>query len=209
MVVATELRGGFDILEIFERELGKWGIPLATGMTHLIALRSPQGLSDGDVNALYNAVDIGINTCDGEGFGLCNFENAAVGVPQVVPALGGFLDFFDASCAILVQPRTSFYVDSGRDSVGGEAQMCDQSDFALAILEYHKDPDLVHRHGQEARRRITEGTRYAWPDIAVSLCDIASEVAGRSVCLDMTRAQVDTLTSLDGSAEGRFSSAPG
>jgi hypothetical protein len=32
-----------------------------------------------------------------EGFGLCNFEHAALGIPQVVPRIGGFLDFFDDS----------------------------------------------------------------------------------------------------------------
>lgn len=207
MIVATELRGGFDILEIYERELGKWGIPMATGMTHLIALRAPQSLSDGDVNALYNAVDIGLNTCDGEGFGLCNFENAAVGIPQVVPALGGFLDFFDASCSIMIEPRTSYYIDTARDSVGGEAQMCDQTDFALAILAYHRDPELVRSHGQEARRRITAGPTYAWPEIAVRLCDIVSEVAGRRVSLDLLRPQVESLILADD--EKRFSGASG
>lgn len=121
MIVATEMQGGFDVMEIYERELGKWGIPLATGMKHLLALRHPHSLSDGDINTLYNAVNIGINTCDHEGFGLFNFENAAVGVPQVVPAVGGFLDFFDQTCAMMVQPKTTFYVELTRDAVGGEA----------------------------------------------------------------------------------------
>jgi len=31
-------------------------------------------LSDFDINVLYNVADLGINTADGEGFGLCNFE---------------------------------------------------------------------------------------------------------------------------------------
>ena len=46
---------------------------------------------------MYNVGDIGINTCDGEGFGLCNFEQAGVGVPQIVPKVGGFLDFMQKS----------------------------------------------------------------------------------------------------------------
>lgn len=201
MVVATELCGGHDIMDVYERELGKWGISMLTGMGHLLVLRSPQGMSDGDVNALYNAVDIGINTCDGEGFGLCNFENAAVGVPQVVPALGGFLDFFDASCSIMVQPRTTFYLDASKDGVGGEAQMCDQTDFAQAVLAYHADPELRSRHGAEARRRITTGATYAWPDIASRMCCIATEVAGDHVnihTLDISRPQVDNLVARDG-----------
>lgn len=204
MVIATDLNGGFDVIEIFERELCKWGLSLATGMRHMVSIRSPQRMSDADVNALYNAVDVGINTCDGEGFGLCNFENAGVGVPQIVPALGGFLDFFDSTCSIMISPCTTFYVDSTRDAVGGEAQMSKHSDFADAILTYYRDPDLARRHGSEARRRITAG--YKWPEIASKLAQIARDVCVQDGsltpqstldCLDMPREEVEKLTLMD------------
>jgi glycosyltransferase involved in cell wall biosynthesis len=42
-------------------------------------------LSDADLNRLYNACAVGLNTSAGEGFGLVSFEHAAAGVPQVVP----------------------------------------------------------------------------------------------------------------------------
>lgn len=42
-------------------------------------------LSDPDLNRLYNACAVGLNTSAGEGFGLVSFEHAAAGVPQVVP----------------------------------------------------------------------------------------------------------------------------
>lgn len=37
------------------------------------------------LNLLYNACDVGVNTCEGEGWGLVNVEHAATGAPQVVP----------------------------------------------------------------------------------------------------------------------------
>ena len=37
------------------------------------------------LNKVYNACDIGINTCMGEGWGLVNFEHAATGKAQLVP----------------------------------------------------------------------------------------------------------------------------
>lgn len=200
LVVATDVLGAFDVMEIFERELGKWGIPLATGMRHMVQLKTPHAMSDGDVNAMYSAADIGLNTCDGEGFGLCNFEHAAVGIPQVVPAIGGFLDFFDEGNAILVQPRTTFYLESGHDAVGGEAQMCDQSDFADAILRYFHDPDLRQRHGQESRRRILRD--YRWTDIASRFREILNDVAiqhpaeGEPSPLDSSREEVEQLLSM-------------
>lgn len=175
LVVATELGGAFDIQEIYERELQKWGVSSQKGFQHILKIQSPQAMSDSDINTLYNAVDIGINTCDGEGFGLCNFENAAVGVPQVVSGVGGFLDFFDDTCSILVQPKTTFYIDCTRDAVGGEAQMCDQHDFASGIIKYYKDPVLRKQHGDAARKKIMNN--YAWDDIATTFCKIMHEVA--------------------------------
>ena len=48
-------------------------------------LPTPGALSDADLNRLYNACAIGLNTSAGEGFGLVSFEHAATGAPQVVP----------------------------------------------------------------------------------------------------------------------------
>lgn len=48
---------------------------------------NPQGgpVSEEDLNLLYNACDIGINTATGEGWGLVSFEHAAAGAAQIVP----------------------------------------------------------------------------------------------------------------------------
>lgn len=42
-------------------------------------------LSDQELNLIYNACDIGVNTCDGEGWGLVAFEHAATRKCQVLP----------------------------------------------------------------------------------------------------------------------------
>lgn len=44
-----------------------------------------QHLSDSELNRLYNACDVGINTAMGEGWGMVSFEHAATGAPQLVP----------------------------------------------------------------------------------------------------------------------------
>jgi len=47
---------------------------------------SPSGvLDDEDLNLIYNACDVGINTSMGEGWGLVSLEHAATGAVQVVP----------------------------------------------------------------------------------------------------------------------------
>ena len=41
--------------------------------------------ADDDLNLLYNACDVGINTSMGEGWGLVTIEHGAAGAPQIVP----------------------------------------------------------------------------------------------------------------------------
>lgn len=174
LLVATAVQGAWNLLEIFERELKKRGLTLADGMKHLILLDNPQQLADEDVNFLYNVADIGLNTCDGEGFGLCNFQQAALAIPQVVPNIGGFRDFFDADTALLVEPKMTYYVDNSRDMVCGEAELCDYRDFALAIEKYYNDRALMKLHGENSRKKIS--TEYAWEKIGDHLHDIIKDV---------------------------------
>jgi glycosyltransferase involved in cell wall biosynthesis len=176
LLIATEMVGSWDLLEIYERELKKRDITLDKGLEHLIILDAPQRLSDADVNILYNVADIGLNTCDGEGFGLCNFEQALVGVPQVVPRLGGFVEFLDDSCALMVDPILAYYVDNTRDMACGEAQLSDYRDFAEAILRYYDDRTLVRTHGQRARERIVKSGRFTWSAVARRFVDIVQKV---------------------------------
>lgn len=175
LLVATAVQGAWNLLEVFERELKKRGLTLADGMKHLILLDNPQQLSDEDVNFLYNVADIGINTCDGEGFGLCNFQQAAIGIPQIVPHIGGFRDFFDENTALLVEPTMTYYVDNSRDMVCGEAELCDYREFAKAIIKYYKDRDLMKTHGENSRKKIVE--EYPWERFGEELYTIIKSQA--------------------------------
>lgn len=173
MLIATAVQGAWNLLEIFERELKKLGLTLEDGMKHLILLDNPQQLSDEDINILYNVADIGINTCDGEGFGLCNFQQAALGIPQIVPFIGGFRDFFDEDTALLVYPKMTYYVDNSRDMVCGEAELCDFNDFADAMVKYYHDRDLMKRHGTNSRNKIIK--EYPWEVFGEKLYRIIKE----------------------------------
>jgi glycosyltransferase involved in cell wall biosynthesis len=156
--------GSWNLVELFQFEFRKLGVPVDKGLQHLVFIEKPQLLTDEDINALYNACDIGINTCDGEGFGLCNFEHAAVGKAQIVPNVGGFKDIFRPEFCILVEPKLRFYVDSTRDHVGGMAEMCDYNDFAAAIEMYYSDETLRQQHGKLARQHILK--TFDWDDVA-------------------------------------------
>jgi glycosyltransferase involved in cell wall biosynthesis len=175
LLIATALQGAWNLLEVYERELKKRGLTLDQGMKHLIMIDNPQQLSDEEVNILYNLADIGINTCDGEGFGLCNFQQAAIGIPQVIPAIGGFLDFFDKDTASMVEPVLNLYIESSRDGVGGESQLCSYKGFVDAIDAYLKNPKLMEEHGKNAREKILRN--YKWSDLGDRLHRIINDVA--------------------------------
>jgi len=178
MVIATEMRGSWDLVELLVRELKKRGVKDAenVAMHRIIVPGHPQQLTDEETNILLNLADVGINTCDGEGFGLCNFEQAAIGIPQVVPKIGGFLHFFEPDkTAIMIEPVMSIYVDASRDGVGGEAQLTRPVDYADAILKLYDDPALRARIGKEGRKAILD--RFPWRSIAERFVEIV-----RSVC---------------------------
>lgn len=174
LLIATATQGAWPLIDVYERELKKRGMTLADGMKHIILIDNPQQLTDEDVNILYNIADIGINTCDGEGFGLCNFQQAAVGIPQVVPAIGGFLDFFNEDNSMMIEPVVNLYIDTSRDGVGGESEICSYKDFVEALDRYIKEPELRKLHGQNARKHILEN--YRWEDLGDRLYSVIKRV---------------------------------
>lgn len=177
LVIATQLTGAWDLLELLRRELRKRNVENAdeVAVKRVVVPGHPQQLTDEETNALLNVADIGINTCDGEGFGLCNFEQAAIGIPQIVPRLGGFLHIFEKDeTALMIDPVTSIYIDASRDGVGGEALLSRSADYADAILRLYDDAQLRERIGASGRKRILE--KFPWTRVARDFCAILDDV---------------------------------
>ena len=179
LLVGTAVNGSWNLVELYERELKKRGITIDEGMKHMIFIDTPQKLSDEDINVLMNCADIGISAADGEGFGLCNFEHAGIGRPQVIPNIGGFKDFFDSGNSVLCDPILNYYVDAGRDGVGGEAQMIDYQDLTEGMEFYYNNPSALKEHGERARRSILK--KYRWDDIAAKLRDECDRVLENAI----------------------------
>ena len=151
-------KGGWWIFEIFQRELKLRGVSIDQFANRLLLTSQDMTFSDADINAFYNMADIGINTADGEGFGLCNFEQMGVGVPQVLPDIGGFKSFCTPENTMLVKPNSRYYLPTMYCPVGGEAEACDPHDFCLAIEEYLLNPSKREAHGKAARETVTKFT---------------------------------------------------
>lgn len=162
MIIAASMNGSWDLIDLMISETRKYGMTLEDVKKHLVIMQNPQQLTDFDINVMYNAADVGINTCDGEGFGLCNFEQAGVGIPQVVPNIGGFKDFFNNTNSVLLEPKWSFYCDHSRDFVSGEAQICAVDDYVKGLQFMLDNPVARQTMGQKARKQIVEN--YLWKD---------------------------------------------
>ena len=68
----------------------------------LVDTSPPQILDDDAINQLYNIADIGVNTSDGEGFGLCQLEHMYTGAPQLVTDVGTYRTFLPTEVATYI-----------------------------------------------------------------------------------------------------------
>jgi glycosyltransferase involved in cell wall biosynthesis len=188
LLIGTQINGSWNLLEIYEHELKKRNLTLEDGMKHIILLDNAQLLSDTDINTLYNTADLGITTCDGEGWGLCSFEHAYVGVPQIVPKLGGFLDFFNDDNVTFVEPSWAYYVDNTRDLVGGEASVCNYMDFVEAIeLHYNS------KSKQNKNIRKDFNTKYSWDIIGDKFIDIINKISHKKAEKEEKTQKTETI----------------
>lgn len=147
-------KGGWWLFEIFMRELKLRGVPVDQFAGRLMVSSQDMQFRDEDINMFYNLADVGVSTADGEGWGLCNFEQMGVGVPQVVPWVGGFKEFCTAENSMCVKPKWRFYQPTTHSPVGGEAEVVDPHDVCIAMEEYLNDSEKRKAHGVKARETV-------------------------------------------------------
>ena len=92
-------------------------------------------VSDEELNRIYNAAHVGLNTCAAEGWGLVAFEHAATGAPQVVPD--------HSACGEL-------WRDHGLLLPADEEGAVAPGDVAAALARLHDDPALRAELGERA-----------------------------------------------------------
>jgi glycosyltransferase involved in cell wall biosynthesis len=152
-------KGGWWLFELYQRELKLRGVPIEQFGSRLMVSAQDMVFKDEDINMFYNLPDVGINTADGEGWGLCQFEQMGVGIPQVVPDIGGFKEFCSPDNTVLVKPKHRYYLPTVYSPVGGEAHACDPHDVCLAMEEYLLDSEKRANHGKKAKDAVLG---YTW-----------------------------------------------
>ena len=152
-------RGGFQLFDIFAREIKLANGSLDMFGNRLLITSNNTCYKDDDVNILNNCGDFGVSCAEGEGFGLCAFEQMACGIPQIVPDINGYNEYCNDKNSIMVKPRARYYIPQAHNIVCGEAQMVDPEDIAKAMERYIFDEDLRKLHGKNARETATA---YSW-----------------------------------------------
>jgi glycosyltransferase involved in cell wall biosynthesis len=119
LVIASNLQpqsgAYYDTQRIFLQELKEHGLDIQTFARRMLLIDTspPNVWTDEAINQLYNAADVGINTSDGEGFGLCQLEHMYTGAPQIVTDVGSYRSFLDSSVAEFIPSNGKFYFAGG------------------------------------------------------------------------------------------------
>ena len=132
----------YDLQRIYITELKRAGlVPEALANRLMIVDTAPPNtLSDAQINELYNMTDIGINTSDGEGFGLCQLEHLYTGAPQVVTDVGSYRSFLTEDVAAFIPPSGTQYF-AGSMPLGFSAPTFDPDEVAMKMDEMVKALD--------------------------------------------------------------------
>lgn len=137
LILATNMNpqagAHYDVSAIFQREVIRNQLEqIALSRLILIDTSPPNVIGDEGINQLYNIADIGINTSDGEGFGLCQLEHMLTGAPQVVTEVGSFRTFLTDETSVFIPPADDIYFP-GTMPLGGWAPTFSHEAVATAM----------------------------------------------------------------------------
>ncbi len=161
---------GFDILSLVKTFCAKYNLNYDYIVNnHFFKNPTEEKISDEVLNKLYNACDVGINSCLGEGFGLCNLEHGGIGKPQIVSAVGALKEIFNNNRGTLINPVGHMFMSNRLEFHGGFIEITDPQDFANALVKYFDNPFLRDFHGNSSRNHILK--TYNWNSILKSMND--------------------------------------
>jgi glycosyltransferase involved in cell wall biosynthesis len=157
---------GWEVIPLFKRIARDEGYD----PTSKLILTSPHFsvdncLSIEQLNKVYNAADVGINTCIGEGWGLVNSEHGSVGVAQVVPDHTSLAEIFDEV------PRIECNAAETDRNYGLERLLPDPECAANILTYYYENRDALKKDGRWCYNRLHEEP-FTWPYIQRQLLDV-------------------------------------
>jgi D-inositol-3-phosphate glycosyltransferase len=151
-----------SLVERFELKERAWLNPLAGGV-----------VDDHELNLLYNACDVGINTSMGEGWGLVSFEHGAAGAAQIVPAHTACAEIWNGRAEMMRPVRSYTPEFSALEMAEVSAE-----GVAAALGNLYENPQRRQQLAQAAHDAAQNST-YTWDAIAARFDDLFAELARR------------------------------
>ena len=165
---------GWDIMPLFHREMTRNGLDPNNRIIMSAPTQNGPSVPVETLNTIYNAVDVGVNTCKGEGWGLVNFEHAACRVAQVVPNHTSCKEIFEGTGEMIQ------CLHNDVDTNFGRILPCpDDNHLAEILNKYYEDRTLLDDVAQKCYDRVTDEC-FHWSTIASQFDELFQEALGTS-----------------------------
>ena len=145
---------GWNVIKLARRYAIEDRLILTTNGNNLPSVPDPQ------LNDIYNAAAVGINTSVGEGWGLVSFEHAATGAAQIVPRHSACEELWGGA-ALMVDPVMTLTTEH----LLTDGKIVAPEGVAAALGVLYEDPEALEEMLIAAYRRASSSD-YQWATIA-------------------------------------------
>jgi len=151
---------GWAVKELFETEMKRRGQDPAAKLALTPNMNYMSAPPDEQLNLVYNAVDVGINTADGEGWGLVPFEHAQTRKAQVVPNHTSSADIWKDSAELI--DVGAWVTDK---DLGVERGIVDYK-HAAELLNKLYESEEYRKEVADKCFEVTQNPSYRWDKVA-------------------------------------------
>ena len=157
---------GWDIMHLFNREMKRNNLDPNNRIILTADVDGPPSVELEMLNTIYNAADVGVNTCKGEGWGLVSFEQAACKVAQVVPGLTSCKEIFVGYGQLI----RCDHIDT--DTNFGREMPCPSTEHLTEILnDLYNNPKKLEATAELCYERALE-KQFTWEVIGAQFAGI-------------------------------------
>jgi glycosyltransferase involved in cell wall biosynthesis len=161
---------GWDVIPLFSRAMAREGLDPNGRIILTAQTEGPPNVEVEMLNNIYNAVDVGVNTCKGEGWGLVNFEHAACRVAQVVPAHTSCREIFEGYGRMIRCDHVDVDVNYARE------MPCPSSDHLAEILtDLYENREKLNATAELCYTRATD-KQFDWDTVASQFGGVFEDV---------------------------------
>ena len=161
---------GWDIMHLFSREMKRNKLDPNGRIILTADVDGPPSVELDMLNTIYNAADVGVNTCKGEGWGLVNFEQAACKVAQVVPGHTSCKEIFEGYGQLI----RCDHIDT--DTNFGREMPCPSTDHLVEILnDLYNNPKKLEATAELCYERVLD-KQFTWEVIGSQFAGIFEDV---------------------------------